>query len=68
MHSWIQYDGLCPPEHSFKAMTYMVWNYMRDNFIFPQKFSIGLESFAECIDMLLMLNERVGRLLVQVSD
>jgi hypothetical protein len=27
------------PEHSFKAMTYMGWNYMIDNFIFPQKFS-----------------------------
>jgi hypothetical protein len=55
------------PEHSFKAMTYMGWNYIRDNFIFPQKFRIGLESFAECIEIL-MLNEHVGRLLVQVSD
>ena len=55
------------PEHSFKATTYLGWNYMRDNFIFPQKFSIGLESFAESIETML-LNEHVGRLLVQVSD
>jgi NADPH-dependent curcumin reductase CurA len=55
------------PEHSFKATTYLGWNYMRDNFIFPQKFSIGLENFAESIETML-LNEHVGRLLVQVSD
>ena len=55
------------PEHSFKATTYLGWNYMRDNFIFPQKFSIGLESFAESIETMLS-NEHVGHLLVQVSD
>ena len=40
---------------------------MRDNFIFPHKFSIGLESFAESIETML-LNEHVGHLLLVTQD
>lgn len=55
------------PDKSFKAATYLAWNYIRDSFVFPQKTKIGIEAFAEAIEIMLE-DKTVGRLLVQVSD
>ena len=40
---------------------------MRDSFVFPQKTKIGIEAFAEALEVMLE-DKTVGRLLVQVSD
>ena len=60
------FNAMDYPEHSFAATTYLGWNYMRDNFIFPQRIETGIDMFAASMERY-FLHGHCGRLLLQVS-
>ncbi len=56
------------PEHSFATTTYLGWNYIRGNFIFPQRIETGLDIFASSMEDYFTNQHALGRLMVQISD